>query len=96
LFLDRYWARLTMCVSRLVLPDGADHSMDNVPREALFHETVTKLRPYAIVETGTYLGTTTEFHGSNAGLPGTLLRPLPARRSEQPHAFWIAHWNDST
>ena len=37
-------------------------------RQALFREIVTKLRPYAIIETGTYLGTTTEFM-AQTGLP---------------------------
>jgi predicted O-methyltransferase YrrM len=37
-------------------------------RQALFHEIVSKLHPRAIVETGTYLGTTAEFM-AQTGLP---------------------------
>jgi predicted O-methyltransferase YrrM len=37
-------------------------------RQALFHEIITHMRPQGIVETGTYLGTTTDFM-AQTGLP---------------------------
>ena len=59
-------------------------------RQALFHEIIAKLRPHAIVETGTHLGTTTEFM-AQTGLPVYTVEADPRYYGFVRARFWRTH-----
>jgi hypothetical protein len=59
-------------------------------RRALFREIVAKLHPCAIVETGTYLGTTTAFM-AQTGLPVYTIEAHPRKYGFVRVRFWRTH-----
>ena len=67
LFLDRFGRHDYTRFPSLVTGWGGPFN-GQPARQALFRELVAKLRPCAIIETGTYFGTTTEFM-AQTGLP---------------------------
>lgn len=71
----------------LAVPDGGGPFNGQLARQALFREMVARFALFAIIETGTHLGTTTAFM-AQSGLPVYTIEADPRRYGFARARFW--------